>query len=80
MHGSVGSGRVSVPAQLLGIGSGIVRRTLLVCGAVPCVVSAAVSCRVANRSRSRAIGLRLCRVSVLCRVVLPCCVVLVGAV
>ena len=79
MHGSVGSGRMSGTAELLGIRSGTVARAVLVCGAVRCAESAAVSCRVTNRRRCRAIGLRLCRVSVLCRVVLLCCVVLVGA-
>jgi hypothetical protein len=69
MHGSVGSGRMSGTAELLGIRSGTVARAVLVCGAARCAESAAVSCRVTNRRRCRAIGLRLCRVSVLCRIV-----------
>ena len=74
MHGSVGSGRMSGTAELLGIRSGTVARAVLVCGAVRCAESAAVSCRVTNRRQCRAIGLRLCRVSMLCRAVLLCCV------
>ena len=78
LHGSIGSGRMSGTAELLGIRSGIVARVVCTHGTVWCAESVAVSCRVPNRRHDQAIESGLCRVSVLCRAVLLCCVVLVG--
>jgi hypothetical protein len=72
LHGSIGSGRMSGTPELLGIRSGIVARAACTHGTVWCAESVAVSCRVPNRRHDQAIE------SVLCRVVLLCCVALVG--